>query len=47
MREGKRPDGLDINPAMPWRLTKLTTDDEIKAVWMYLKTVPPKPYGGR
>lgn len=47
MREGKRPDGLDINPAMPVRLTKLMTDTEIKAVWAYLKTVPPKPYGGR
>lgn len=47
MREGKRPDGLEINPAMPVRLTKLMTDTEIKAVWMFLKTVPPKPYGGR
>jgi hypothetical protein len=24
---------------MPWRLTRLMTDDEIKAVWLYLKTL--------
>jgi hypothetical protein len=34
-----RPDNSVINPFMPWRLTRLMTDDEIKAVWLYLKTL--------
>jgi cytochrome c553 len=46
LREGIRPGGVPINPEfMPWKLTKLMTDDEIRAVWEYLQTVPPKPYG--
>jgi len=23
------------------------TDDELKAVWLYLKSVPPREYGNR
>lgn len=38
LREGVRPDGSVINPFMPWRLTRLMTDEEISAVWAYLKT---------
>jgi len=30
---------------MPWRLTKLMTDEEISALYAYLRTVPPKPFG--
>jgi hypothetical protein len=43
MREGKRPDGSSINPVMPWRFIRNMTDDELRAVWMYLRTVPPVP----
>jgi hypothetical protein len=32
---------------MPYRLTKEMTDVELKAVFAYLKTVPPKEYGNR
>ena len=39
LREGVRPDGSNINPFMPWRLARLMTDEEIAAVWAYLKTV--------
>ena len=39
LRTGMRPDNSVINPFMPWRLTRLMTDDEIKAVWLYLKTL--------
>lgn len=38
LREGMRPGGIPINPFMPWRLTKLMTDEEIAAVWAHLKT---------
>jgi mono/diheme cytochrome c family protein len=47
LREGRRPDGTQLDPQMPWRLTRLMSDDEIQAVYAYLRTVPPKPFGGR
>ena len=47
LRTGVRPGGSKINEAMPWRRTKEMTDDEIRAVWLYLKTVPPREFGAR
>lgn len=47
LREGKRPGGLSIDPPMPYAYTRDLTDEEIRALWLYLKTVPPKPFGGR
>lgn len=40
LRTGKRPDGSTIDPFMPWTYTAKMTDDEIRAVWLYLQTVP-------
>ena len=37
LRTGQRPDGTTINPFMPWRSTRLMTDQEIQAVWAYLR----------
>jgi len=39
LRTGVRPDGSSINPFMPWRLTRDMTDEEITAVWLYLKSL--------
>jgi mono/diheme cytochrome c family protein len=47
LREGKRPVGTEVNPAMPWRWLRNLSDDEIAALWMYLRTVPARPFGGR
>jgi mono/diheme cytochrome c family protein len=49
MREGQRPDGTALNPTfMPWEMvTSKMTDDEIRAIWLYLQTIPAKPYGNR
>lgn len=48
LREGVRPNGAPIDTTMmPVPLTREMTDAETKAVYMYLKTVPPKPFGGR
>jgi cytochrome c553 len=47
LREGKRPGGVPIDSLMPYRFTKHMTDDEIRAVYLYLKTVPPKAFGNR
>lgn len=45
MRQGLRPDGTAIKPFMPWQTMGKMTDDELRAIYLYLKTVPPKPYG--
>lgn len=48
MREGKRPNGAIINSEfMPWKATMNMSDDEIRALWLYLRTVPPKEVGNR
>jgi len=47
LREGKRPGGASIDPLMPYAFTKNLTDDEIRALWLYLQSVPPKAFGGR
>jgi mono/diheme cytochrome c family protein len=46
LREGVRPNGTAIDSTqMPIRLTREMTDLETKAIYMYLRTVPPKPAG--
>ncbi len=47
LREGKRPDGTQLNAFMPVKWTRLMTDDETRAILAYLRTVPAKPYGNR
>lgn len=48
IRQGERPDGTAIDPIkMPWPAFKHLTDEEITAVWLYLQSVPAKPYGNR
>lgn len=45
LREGKRKDGTDILPQMPWKAYGQMKDVEIKALWAYLQTVPPMAKG--
>jgi mono/diheme cytochrome c family protein len=45
LRTGRRPDGSPVNDVMPIRLTKRLTDQEIKALWLYLKSLPAVPTG--
>lgn len=40
LREGKRPDGSDIDPFMPWRMTARMTDTELTALYLFLQTLP-------
>ena len=47
LRTGTRPDGSKVDSLMPYRLTKEMTDIELKAVFAYLKTLPPKEFGNR
>ncbi|MDB5642467.1 MAG: cytochrome [Hyphomicrobiales bacterium] len=41
MRDGKRPDGSTIGPPMPVRDYRGVSDDDMKAVVAFLRTVPP------
>jgi cytochrome c553 len=45
LRTGRRPDGRAIDDFMPWRMFAAMTDDEIHALWLYLRGVPPRPFG--
>jgi cytochrome c553 len=47
VRTGMRPDGTKLNEAMPSQQLAVFSDDEIAAIWMYLRTLPAKVYGGR
>jgi mono/diheme cytochrome c family protein len=38
LREGRRPDGSEISEYMPWRSLGRMTDDEISAIWLYLRS---------
>lgn len=41
MRTGKAPDGKELdNEIMPWRTFSNMTDDELKAIWQYVQSVP-------
>lgn len=40
IREGKRPDGSIIGPAMPSRFYRKLGDDDVRAIVAYLRTVP-------
>ena len=42
IRTGTTPEGEEIDSAfMPWRVYARATDDELRAIWLYLQTLPP------
>jgi mono/diheme cytochrome c family protein len=44
LRQGQRPDGTVIDPEkMPWVRSGRMTDDEIRAVWTYIRSLPGRP----
>jgi cytochrome c553 len=48
LREGMRPSGVPIDStAMPWPLAGRMSDAELHALWLYLRSVPAKPFGNR
>jgi cytochrome c553 len=44
MREGKRPAGTELNEMMPWKSFRHMTESELRSLFMYLQTVPPKQF---
>ena len=47
LRHGRRPDGSSLNEFMPWKVFRGMTDAELHAIWLYLRTVPAKPFGNK
>lgn len=47
LRTGKRPDGRFISAAMPWPYMKGLTNDELRAMWMYVHSLPAKKTGAK
>ncbi len=45
MRTGVTPGGKQLIDFMPWKYFGQMTDDELKAVWLYLESLPPLPQG--
>jgi cytochrome c553 len=45
MRDGMRPGGAPIDEFMPWRAFSRMTDDELRAILVYLRSVPAKQFG--
>jgi mono/diheme cytochrome c family protein len=48
IRTGVTPNGRELRAQyMPWGSYKFMTDDELKAVWVYLMSLPKLEYGNR
>jgi len=45
MRTGVTPGGKQLIDFMPWKYFGQMTDDELKAVWLYLQSLPALPRG--
>ena len=45
LRTGVTPGGKHLKSAMPWKYLGQMTDDELKAVWLYLQSLPALPQG--
>ncbi|MGJ7917693.1 c-type cytochrome [Massilia sp. LXY-6] len=45
LRSGHRPDGKPISPVMPFGSLRQMNDTDVRALYAYLKTVPPREAG--
>ena len=41
IRTGKKPEGEDLAPPMPWTQYRHMTDEDLKSIYAFLKTVKP------
>ena len=41
VHQGVRPDGSHLYPAFPYAAYTYLTDEDVQAIWAYLRTVPP------
>ena len=47
LREGIGSGGAPIDSFMPWKAYRHFTDEDLTALWEYLRSVPPRPFGGK
>lgn len=48
LRTGKTPEGRELRSQyMPWKSYRYMDDQELRAVWVYLQSLPPKAIGNR
>lgn len=47
LRTGKRPDGSEVSTVMPFKALAYMSDAEVDALFTFLKTLEPRPFGGR
>jgi hypothetical protein len=48
IRTGITPEGRKVRGEyMPWKSYQFMSDDELKAVWLYLQSLPKLEYGNR
>ncbi|WP_158637056.1 c-type cytochrome [Arenimonas daejeonensis] len=47
IRQGVRPDGRELHGFMPWKVYASMTDDELRAIWLHLSSLPPEPGAGK
>ena len=47
IRQGVRPDGRELHGFMPWKVYAAMTDDELRAIWLHLASLPEKPGTGK
>lgn len=47
LQTGTRPDGTRLDPLMPFEALSRMNDTEKAALWAYLRSVEPRPSGGR
>lgn len=45
LRTGKRPDGSAISTVMPFAALRAMNDTDVQAIWLHLKSLPPKALG--
>jgi hypothetical protein len=41
LRTGRTPGGRQLSDFMPWKYFGRLTDDELRAIWLYLQSLPP------
>lgn len=44
LRTGRRPDGRELAPIMPWRNYRILSDADAAAIAAYLKSLPPSDH---
>jgi hypothetical protein len=47
LRTGQRPDGIAVSKVMPFETPANLDDTDVGALYVYLKTLPPRAAGGR